>query len=160
MSDTAIVHPFGGDDQNNRVTNSQRTAQVEVETPAKPCVSLATFILALEKAACAKINASDLGYSGGSYEARNRRTVTRKCLRNDRQGRGEALARQLVTYAVYTSRDYGRRISSKKLGCLYNRDHTTILYGIQKIRDRLSDYPNGLEARLYRAILSDVEGLA
>lgn len=105
------------------------------------------FRAGLERLVCERVN-SHFWMSAPSIKQRD---ATPALLHTPARHGALARARHWVWLFLYRH-PFSGGISTPAIGRFYDRDHTTVLYGIRKIDHSLKHRPDGVEAKALRAI--------
>ena len=111
------------------------------------------FIQDMERIVCEEVNEkpwlSETSIRNGGRQA----YVRPRSLHNRCNAKPAPLARQFCYYLLYDHPYLRRAFSSLRIAELYNRDHTTVVYGVHKVRERIKSQPTGLEAETLKQIV-------
>lgn len=109
------------------------------------------FREAVERLVCEKVNSHFWMSAPGIKQ----RAATPALLHSAARHGALARGRHWCWFLLYRHQ-FSRGISTPALAKLYDRDHTTVLYGIRKIDHGLKARPGGVEATLLRAIAAEL----
>lgn len=112
---------------------------------------LARFRAEIERLACEKVNSHFWMSSPGMKQ----RAATPALLHSPARHGALARARHWCWFLLYRH-PFSAGISTPALGGLYDRDHTTVLYGIRKIDHSIKHRPDSAEAKMLRAIAGEL----
>lgn len=108
--------------QNIREGNCRDTEQSAQETDPTYTPTIEGFLQDVEQAVCGKI--VEIGLAS-SFDAPALRSKTHK--------KPNAVGRQMVWYLLYNHPYVAGAYSTPAIGKIYKRDHTTVIYGIERI---------------------------
>lgn len=144
-SDSILV--FGPDEQCTQRMCVDERLLGKVETPTSSSANIESFRRYVEMLACVKVNPLRWMGSRGTKQLQ----VTPFNIHSKRQDRATSYARRWCWFFLYNHPAI-EPLSTPKLGKMYGRDATTVLYGIRKVQYSIADYPDWQEAKCLHQI--------
>lgn len=146
LSQPAAQNSAAADDANVAVSDAAVDAGAQDEardqTRFRECV---------ERLACEKVNSHFWMSAPGIKQ----RAATPALLHGTARHGALARGRHWCWFLLYRH-PFSIGISTPALGAIYDRDHTTVLYGIRKVDHSVESRPGGAEAKLLRAIAAEL----
>jgi len=146
------IYAFGESAPYTDELSIARQSHVKVEGPTSPSYSMETLRRHVELLACGEINKHRWMYGERSKQTK----VTLDNIHSKERYSPVARARRWCWFFLYRH-PFIRGLSSVRLGKMYKRDHTTILYGINQVDHSLKACPDAQEAHCLRTISKGIE---